>query len=66
MGSADAARVPPGGLKLLEYAKASFRDLDPDTREDLVQECIANCVVAFKESIAYPTVWWSVKVTRCH
>ena len=48
---------------IIRYAKASFRDLDPDTREDLVQEAVANCVVAYarlverdKESIAYPTV----------
>lgn len=48
---------------IIRYAKTCFRDLDPDTREDLVQECIANCVVAFarlvergKQSIAYPTV----------
>jgi hypothetical protein len=48
---------------IIRYAKASFREFDPETREDLVQECVANCVVAFarlvergKQSIAYPTV----------
>jgi len=45
------------------YARASFREFDPETREDLVHEAVANCVVAYarlvergKESIAYPTV----------
>ncbi len=48
---------------IIRYAKASFRDHDSETREDLVQECVANCVVASarlvergKQSIAYPTV----------
>ena len=48
---------------IIRYAKTCFRDCDPDTREDLVQEVVANCVVAFarlvergKQSIAYPTV----------
>jgi DNA-directed RNA polymerase specialized sigma24 family protein len=48
---------------IIRYAKASFREFDPETREDLVQECIANCVVAFarlvergKQSLGYPTV----------
>jgi RNA polymerase sigma factor (sigma-70 family) len=48
---------------IIRYAKISFRDLGPDAREDLVQECVCNCVVAFarlvergKQSIAYPTV----------
>jgi hypothetical protein len=48
---------------IIRYAKASFREFDPETREDLVQECVANCVVAFarlvergKEDVAYPTV----------
>ena len=48
---------------ITRYARTCFRDLDPDTREDLVQECVANCLVAFarlvergKQSIAYPTV----------
>ena len=48
---------------IIRYAKASFRNLDSDAREDLVQECIANCLVAFvrlverdKQSIAYPNV----------
>ncbi len=48
---------------ITRYARTAFGHLDPDAREDLVQECIANCVVAFarlvergKQSIAYPTV----------
>ena len=56
---------------IIRYAKTCFRDLDPDTREDLVQECIANCVVAFarlvergKQSIAYPTVLAMYAVRR--
>ncbi len=47
---------------ILRYAKASFRDLDPDAREDLVQECVANCCCAFarlvergKQDVAFPT-----------
>ncbi len=48
---------------ITRYARAAFREFDPETREDLVQEAVANCVVAYarlvergKESIAYPTV----------
>ena len=48
---------------VVRYAKVSFRDVDADAREDLVQECVANCLVAFvrlvergKQSIAYPQV----------
>ena len=28
---------------VIQYAKALLRDLDPDTREDLVQECVPQC-----------------------
>ena len=48
---------------IVRYARTAFRDLDADAREDLVQECVANCLVAFvrlvergKQSIAYPQV----------
>ena len=48
---------------IIRYAKVSFREFDPETREDLVQEAVANCVVAYarlvergKQSLGYPTV----------
>jgi DNA-directed RNA polymerase specialized sigma24 family protein len=48
---------------ITRYARAAFREFDAETREDLVQECVANCVVAYarlvergKECLAYPTV----------
>jgi hypothetical protein len=48
---------------IVRYAKLSFRELDPDTREDLVQECVANCCCAYarlvergKQHVAYPVV----------
>jgi len=47
---------------ITRYAQASFRDLDPESREDLVQECVANCCCAYarlvergKQDVAYPT-----------
>ena len=61
---------------IVRYARACFRDLDPDSRQELVQECVANCVVAYarlvqrgKQSIAYPTVLakyavWQIKDGR--
>jgi RNA polymerase sigma factor (sigma-70 family) len=48
---------------IVRYARAAFRDRDPETREDLIQEVVANCLVAFvrliergKQDVAYPTV----------
>ena len=45
------------------YAQRAFRDLDPEAREDAVQEVIANAAVAFarlvqlgKVDLAYPKV----------
>ena len=45
------------------HARISFRHLDPEAREDLVQEVIANSLVAFlrlftlgKAELAYPSV----------
>ena len=61
---------------IIRYARASFRDLDPDSRQELVQECVANCFVAYarlvqrgKQSLAYPTVLakyavWQIKDGR--
>jgi hypothetical protein len=47
---------------ITRYARAAFRDLDPETREDLVQECVANCCCAYarlvergKQHVAFPT-----------
>ena len=53
-------------LKLLpciqRYARYAFRSLPRETRDDLIQEVVANCLVAFvrlvalgKSDIAYPT-----------
>lgn len=46
-----------------QYAQAAFRELDPESREDLVEEVAANVMVACKrlfdqgrESIVFPTV----------
>ena len=33
--------------EITRYAKSSFRDLDPEAREDLAQETVANCLVSF-------------------
>ncbi len=48
---------------IIRHAKIAFRDCDPEGREELVQETVANCLVAYvrlvelgKQSIAYPTV----------
>lgn len=45
------------------HAKVAFRDLDPEARQEAVQEVIANTLVAFirlveldKSDLAYPTV----------
>ena len=51
-------------LPLIEnYAQRAFRDLDPEARDDAVQEVIANATVAFvrlvelgKVDLAYPSV----------
>ena len=45
------------------YARIAFRDLEPDARQEMVQEVIAHCVVAYarlvqigKADLAYATV----------
>jgi hypothetical protein len=47
---------------ITRYARAAFRDLDPETRVDLVQECVANCCCTYarlvergKQHVAFPT-----------
>lgn len=48
---------------IVRYARMAFREAAPEAREDLIQEAIANCFVAYarlverdKEDLAYPTV----------
>lgn len=48
---------------IVQYARRAFRDASAELREDLIQEVIANCLVAYvrliergKEDLAYPTV----------
>lgn len=48
---------------IVGYARRAFADRDPESREDLIQEVIANALVAFKRlydkgkvDLAYPTV----------
>ena len=47
--------------KVIRYARTAFRELDPEAREDLVQECIANCCCAYarlvergRQHVAFP------------
>ena len=49
--------------KIVSYARTAFHHRDPESREDLIQEVVANACVAFKalwdrgkQSIAYRTV----------
>jgi len=48
---------------IMRYARRAFRDTSEELREDLIEEAIANCLVAYvrlvergKEDLAYPTV----------
>jgi len=48
---------------IIRHARCAFRDYDPESREELVQETVANCLAAYarlvklgKQGIAYPMV----------
>lgn len=54
------------------YARLAFRQLDPESRQEAVQECLANALVAYvrlvqldKVSLAYPTVLARYAVAQC-
>ncbi len=67
--SQDRPRVPEWHDRFLDmlptierYASAAFREFDRETKEDLVEECVANCFCAYarlvergKEHVAFPT-----------
>ena len=67
--SQDRPRVPEWHDRFLDmlptierYAGAAFREFDRETKEDLVEECVANCFCAYsrlvergKEHVAFPT-----------
>ena len=49
--------------KIVSYARTAFQHRDPEARQDLVQEVVANACVAFKalwdrgkQSLAFPTI----------
>jgi len=48
---------------IAKHAKIAFRERSPEEREELVQECVANCLAAYvrlvqlgKQDLAYPSV----------
>jgi hypothetical protein len=68
-GSQDRRPAPEWHDRFLDmlptikrYACKSFREFDRETKEDLVEECVANCYCAYarlvergKEHVAFPT-----------
>jgi RNA polymerase sigma factor (sigma-70 family) len=61
--------------KIVSYARSAFRHRDPEAREDLVQEVVANACVAFKalwargkQALAYATVLanYGIRQVRDH
>jgi DNA-directed RNA polymerase specialized sigma24 family protein len=57
--------------KIVSYARTAFQYRDPESREDLVQEVVANACVAFKalwdrgkQALAYPTVLASYAIRQ--
>ena len=68
-GSQDRSPAPEWHTRFLKmlptikrYASAAFREFDRETKEDLVEECVANCFCAYsrlvergKEHVAFPT-----------
>jgi DNA-directed RNA polymerase specialized sigma24 family protein len=61
--------------KIVNYARTAFQHRDPEAREDLVQEVVANACVAFKalwdrgkQALAYPTVLanYGIRQVRDH
>jgi DNA-directed RNA polymerase specialized sigma24 family protein len=61
--------------KIVSYARTAFQHRDPEAREDLVQEVVANACVAFKalwdrgkQAVAYPTVLasYGIRQVRDH
>jgi DNA-directed RNA polymerase specialized sigma24 family protein len=60
---------------ILSYARTAFQHRDPEAREDLIQEVVANACVAFKalwdrgkQALAYPTVLanYGIRQVRDH
>jgi len=61
--------------KIVSYARTAFHHRDPESREDLIQEVVANACVAFKglwdrgkQALAYPTVLanYGIRQVRDH
>ena len=61
--------------KIRSYARTAFQHRDTESREDLVQEVVANCLVAFKalwdrgkQALAFPTVLanFAIRQVRDH